>query len=107
MANNVNSLLAESNLPKSQFDGVLIAFGPPGGRDDGLNTPCNLVPPGKAMHPQVNHPVSPTSVEAGLIELVPQENMTPCKDPTVKPTIRINKNPTSNSPSITHAVSAT
>jgi hypothetical protein len=59
------------------------------------------------MQPQVNHPVSSTSVEAGLNKLVPQENATPPNDPTVKPTVRINKNPTSNPPSITQAVSAT
>jgi hypothetical protein len=58
------------------------------------------------MHPQVNHPVSPTSIKAGLDELVIQENETPCTDPTVKPTVRINKNPVSDPPSITQAVSA-
>jgi hypothetical protein len=52
-ASNVNSLLAKINLPKSQFNGVLTALGSPGGKDDGLNTPCNLVPLGKAMRPQV------------------------------------------------------
>ncbi len=50
-ASNINSLLAEINHPKSQFDGIITALGPPGGRDDGLNTLCTLVPPGKAMHP--------------------------------------------------------
>jgi hypothetical protein len=97
-ASNVNSLLAKINLPKSQFDGVLSTLGPPGGGDDGLNAPCNLVLLGKAMHPQVNHPISPTSIEAGLDELVPQENATPCNDPTVEHTVRINKNPTSDPP---------
>jgi hypothetical protein len=59
------------------------------------------------MHPQVNHPGSPIIIEAGLEKLVPQENATPRNDPTVEPTVRIKKNPVSNSPSITQAVSAT
>ncbi len=106
-ASNVNSLLAKINLPKSQFNGILTALGPPGSGDEGLNTPWDLVTPGKAMHPQANHPVTPTSVEAGLEELVPQENATLCNNPKVKPTVRINENPASDPPSITQAVSAT
>jgi hypothetical protein len=104
---NVNSLLTKINLPKFQFNGILTALGRSGGGDDGLNTPCNLVPPRKAMHPQVNHPVSSTSIEASLDELVPQENATPCNNPTFESTIRINKNPASNPPSNTQAESAT
>ncbi len=58
------------------------------------------------MHPQVNHPVSPASIESGLDRLVSQENATPCNNPTVEPTIRIKENPKSNPPSFTQALSA-
>jgi hypothetical protein len=48
-SDNVNSLLAEINLPTSRFDNVLKALRPPTGRgsdkDDTLDGPCNLDPP--------------------------------------------------------------
>jgi hypothetical protein len=59
------------------------------------------------MHHQVNHPVSLTSIEAGHDKLVYQENVTSRNNPTVEPSVRINKNPTSDPPSITQAVSPT
>jgi hypothetical protein len=68
-ATNINSLLAKINLPKSQFDGILMALGSPGSIINGLDGPDNLLPPPMEMDSEVNHPGSPTSVETGLEEL--------------------------------------
>jgi hypothetical protein len=68
-AANVNCLLAEINLPKSQFDGVLPALGSPGSDIDGLDGPDDLLPLPMETDTEVNRPGSPTSIKAGLKEL--------------------------------------
>ncbi len=105
-AANINSLLAKINLLKSWSDGVLTALSSPGGRNDGLNSPCDLVPLAMERFSQALHPVSPTSVEDCSAALAPQEKEGQCANPTVKPIIRINKSPASAQPSINKATSA-
>jgi hypothetical protein len=92
--------------PKSRFDGVLTALCSPGGRNDGLDGPCDLISPVTEMCPQDHHPVFPTSTEDCSTALAPQEKEDQCTNPRVEPTIRINESPASAPPSINQATSA-
>ncbi len=98
----VNSLLAEINLPSNRFDNVLEALRPltiPTG--NGLNNPCNLTPPtDKKM--QVTQLGSPTGVDEQEIgfhtpvdNASPQANESP-NTQTTPPSrsVRINKTAT-------------
>ncbi len=63
---NINSLLAETNLPTSHFDNILKALCPTTGwcsnRDDTLGDPCDLEPPAD-KNTQITQIVSPTGVD--------------------------------------------
>jgi hypothetical protein len=100
---NVNSLLAEINLPTNQFNNVLKALRPSTSpTDDGLNDPCNLMPP-TDKNRQVTQLTSPTGVDAQEIgfhapvnNASPQANKPP-QNQTTPPSrsMRINETSTS------------
>ncbi len=62
---DVNSLLAEINLPRSQFENLLEALHPLTGSDsqkEDLNAPCDLTPPSEKNN-QITPHASPTSLD--------------------------------------------
>jgi hypothetical protein len=75
---NVNSLLAEVNLPVTQFDNVLEALRPSNSpTDNSLDNPCNLPPPTDKNN-QVTQLMSPTGVETQAIGFpAPVDNVSP------------------------------
>jgi hypothetical protein len=75
---NVNSLLAEINLPVIQFNNVLEALRPFNSpTDNGLNNPFNLAPPTNKIN-QITQLTSPTGVDTQVIEFTaPADNVSP------------------------------
>jgi hypothetical protein len=84
-AANVNSLLAKINLPKSQFDGILTAFIFPGGRNDGLDGPCDLVLPAMETCLQPNTRSPPQVLRTAPLRLLPRKRRTNVPTPQSSP----------------------
>ncbi len=98
----VNSLLAEINLPSNRFDNVLEALRPSTSpTDNGLNNPCGLTPPTKKKM-QVTQLASPTGVDKQELGFhTPVDNASPqANEPSNTQTtplsrsVRINKTAT-------------
>jgi hypothetical protein len=95
-ATNVNSLLADINQPKNQFEGALTVLGTLDVGTDNLDDPCNLIPPEVPPIDKSNvltPPDSPIGVEEGIM-LPTLNNDTPPPDKQAQPVVRINDNPT-------------
>jgi hypothetical protein len=83
-SDNINSFLAEINLPTSHFDNILKALRPPTGRgsdkDDTLDDRCNLVLPIDKNH-QMTQVTSPTGVDTLTLRATsPAKNNDPAND---------------------------
>ncbi len=111
-SSSVNALLQDINLPKTRFDTILIALGPPGNQDDnsadGLDNPCNLSPPPLDKNLS-SHLESPQCVDMHNNATLPPNAIPMAEEPTdqlpsmpdprtLDKGVRINKSPTTIAP---------
>jgi hypothetical protein len=93
---NVNSLIAEINLPTTRFDNVLEALRPmmaqDSQQDKGLNAPCNLAPPAEKTD-QITPLASPMGVNQQPI-MVDSTAMNTGTEASLQAQVRISKTTT-------------
>jgi hypothetical protein len=93
---NVNSLLADINQPKNQFEGALTVLGTQDVGTDNLDDPCDLVPPEVPPIDKSNvltPPDSPIGVKEGIV-LPTLTDDRPPPHKQAQPVVRIDNNPT-------------
>jgi hypothetical protein len=87
---NVNTILANINLPQTQFENILTVLGPEAERND--ETEDNPAPPVD------NNPADEEADEANLSSNQVSPPSSPNPDPTNNATVRINETPESDPP---------